>query len=124
MASNQTQVVKDPMQQEEEKLEDALNHLNQLHVQLRELRSALPRMLEPLRAKQPSPEAMYATFLHSYTETQKELDSFRDAWSSQESRMAMVKAQECLKRSPKVKQWRATDDPTWAEPDPKRVKSG
>jgi len=33
MASNQTQAVKDPVQLEEERLEDAFAHLNQLHLQ-------------------------------------------------------------------------------------------
>ncbi|KAK3989459.1 hypothetical protein QBC44DRAFT_290908 [Cladorrhinum sp. PSN332] len=119
--------IKDPVQQEEEKLEEALNHLNQLHVQLRELRSALPRMLEPLSAKQPSPEAMYSTFMRSYENTTKELNNFRDAYhSARGPGMPLNKAQEIFKKNPQapVKQWRATDDPTWAEPNPKRVKSG
>ncbi|KAK0716482.1 hypothetical protein B0T21DRAFT_374990 [Apiosordaria backusii] len=126
MASNhptQSQPAKDSAQ-EEERLEDALYHLNQLHLQLRRLRSALPRMLEPLNTKQPSPEAMYSAFMQSVDSTTKELGSFRDALASREIRTILAKANESQKRDPKgIKQWRAMDDPFWADPDRKRVKT-
>ncbi|KAK4200532.1 hypothetical protein QBC40DRAFT_279838 [Triangularia verruculosa] len=127
MASNhptQAQPAKDSAQQEEERLEDALYQLNQLHLQLRRLRSALPRMLEPLNTKQPSPEAMYAAFMQSVESTTKELGSFRDALTSQEIRAIMAKANASQKKDPKgIKPWRAMDDPFWADPDRKRVKT-
>ncbi|KAK4226091.1 hypothetical protein QBC38DRAFT_367306 [Podospora fimiseda] len=122
MASNQTHAVKDPqvvaLQQEEEKLEEALKQLNQLHLQLREVRSAIPRMLEPLMDKQPSAEAMYATFMKTFENTTKELSSFRDAyWMAHRPGMPFNKAQEGFKKNPQApaKQWHARDDPTWAE---------
>nr|CDP32653.1 Putative protein of unknown function [Podospora anserina S mat+] len=127
MASNhptQAQPAKDSAQQEEEKLEDALYHLNQLHLQLRRLRSALPRMLEPLNTKQPSPEAMYAAFMQSVDSTTKELGSFRDALGSPETKAIWNRVNASQKRDPKgIKQWRAVDDPFWGDPDRKRMKT-
>jgi len=113
-------------------------------MQLRELRSALPRMLEPLKAKQPSraftpespdanlglarlttslAEAMYSTFVRSYDSTIKEVARFGEVLGGQETKQAFDLAGESRKRAPKVKQWRPTEDPNWAEPPSKRIKT-
>ncbi|KAK4662177.1 uncharacterized protein QC763_0110690 [Podospora pseudopauciseta] len=107
MASNhptQAQPAKDSAQQEEEKLEDALYHLNQLHLQ--------------------ATEAMYAAFMQSVDSTTKELGSFRDALGSPETKAIWNRVNVSQKRDPKgIKQWRAVDDPFWGDPDRKRVKT-
>ncbi|KAK4186633.1 hypothetical protein QBC35DRAFT_265480 [Podospora australis] len=124
MANNQPQTGKDGQSAEEEKLEDALHHLNKLHLQLRQLRSAPIRMLEPLTTKQPTPEAMYATFTQSVENTHKELASFRDSLNHAETRAVFLRVSDSQKRDCKnLKQWRARDDPNWADPEPKRVKT-
>ncbi|TDZ29038.1 60S ribosomal protein L34-B [Colletotrichum sidae] len=41
---------------DEKRLEDALDQLKLLHIKLRGLRTTIPRMMEPLSVKQPSPQ--------------------------------------------------------------------
>ncbi|KAK4668871.1 uncharacterized protein QC764_0106710 [Podospora pseudoanserina] len=141
MASNhptQAQPAKDSAQQEEEKLEDALYHLNQLHLQATstaslgasahagaaEYQTTLPYApLQPL-LNPPFPEAMYAAFMQSVDSTTKELGSFRDALGSPETKAIWNRVNVSQKRDPKgIKQWRAVDDPFWGDPDRKRVKT-
>ena len=56
MASQQQAAAKkpEPPQADEQQLQEAFDHLNELHAQLRALRSAIPHMIAPLTAKQPS----------------------------------------------------------------------
>ncbi|KAK0723032.1 hypothetical protein B0T26DRAFT_245907 [Lasiosphaeria miniovina] len=117
MAINQTQAAKDSLQ-EEQHLEDALEHLKELHLQLafqlRRLRSVLPRMLEPLASKQPSPQASYDAFLESVDATDKEIASFKTAISSDETKKLIQKANKSRQANPKgLKPWRPRDDPQW-----------
>ncbi|KAL2195483.1 hypothetical protein P885DRAFT_79424 [Corynascus similis CBS 632.67] len=72
----QPPVVKDSAE-DEQQLEDMLARLDEL----RQLRSALPRMLEPLTVKHSSPQATFAAFMQSVNNTNKEVANFKDAYS-------------------------------------------
>ncbi|KAK3944225.1 hypothetical protein QBC46DRAFT_350639 [Diplogelasinospora grovesii] len=102
---------------EEEALEDAVAHLTELHLQLRRLRSALPRMFRPLTTEHPTPKAMVASFMESVQDTNKELSDFKQAYTSEESKKIFQKASESRRANPKgIKPWRARDDPDWIYP--------
>ncbi|SPQ26093.1 6d3ccb14-ee1a-42d0-928e-d950a3592cf4 [Thermothielavioides terrestris] len=110
---------KDGLQQEE-KLEEMLDRLNQL----RHLRSALQRMLAPLTTKQPSPQAAFAAYMQSVDRANKEVASFREALVGLHSDGVFAQAGASQKANPKgIKAWRARDDPDWADPDPKVKRS-
>lgn len=66
---------------------------------------------------------MYATFVRSYDNTIKEVARFGEVLGGQETKQAFDLAGESKKRAPKVKQWRPTEDPNWAEPPSKRIKT-
>ncbi|KAL2155824.1 hypothetical protein VTH82DRAFT_566 [Thermothelomyces myriococcoides] len=106
--------------EEEQHLEDMLARLDELHLQLRQLRSALPRMLEPLTVKQPSPQAVFAAFMQSVNNTNKEIANFKAAYESLLADNQFQKAQSSQKGLGTIKQWRATEHPDWADPDKKR----
>lgn len=113
MANNQT-LAKAKESLEEERLEDALDHLSELHSQLRQLRSVLPRMLAPMSTKQPSSEVLFTSFKNSVENTQKEINGFKEAIISEKSRKVFQKASESRRSNPKgIKPWRARDDPDW-----------
>ncbi|KAL2020365.1 hypothetical protein VTK56DRAFT_8494 [Thermocarpiscus australiensis] len=119
MATNKPkpQGAKDALQ-DEEQLEKALHRLNQLHLQLRRLRSALPRMLAPLNAKHASPQALFSTFMQSVDGANREISAFQQAVMMMESEGIFAKAHESQQKNPKgIKQWRARDDPDWADQD-------
>ncbi|KAK4639770.1 hypothetical protein QC761_711285 [Podospora bellae-mahoneyi] len=125
MASNhptQAQPAKDGAQQEEEKLEDALYHLNQLHLQASYAHWST--FFDGFARRFRASEAMYAAFMQSVDSTTKELGSFRDALGSPETKAIWNRVSASQKRDPKgIKQWRAVDDPFWGDPDRKRVKT-
>ena len=155
-ANKKTPVVKGGPQ-EEQQLEDMLDRLDQVHLQaslpcpegvvssvltpqmqLRQLRSALPRMLEPLMAKhasrkwsrsgRPQPtdtttpaQAAFAAYMQSVEGTNKEIASFQEAVHGLQTDGLFAKASASQKANPKgLKQWRASEHPDWANPDRKR----
>ncbi|AEO57381.1 hypothetical protein MYCTH_2303475 [Thermothelomyces thermophilus ATCC 42464] len=106
--------------EEEQQLEDMLARLDEVHLQLRQLRSALPRMLEPLTVKQPSPQAAFAAFMQSVNNTNKEVANFQEAYYSLITDGLFQRARPGQKSPRSLKQWRATEHPDWADPDKKR----
>ena len=155
-ANKKTPVVKGGPQ-EEQQLEEMLDRLDQVHLQaslpcpegvvvsgltpqmqLRQLRSALPRMLEPLMAKhasrkwsrsgRPQPtdtttpaQAAFAAYMQSVDGTNKEIASFQEAVHGLQTDGLFAKASASQKANPKgLKQWRASEHPDWASPDRKR----
>ncbi|KAL2271924.1 hypothetical protein VTJ83DRAFT_1295 [Remersonia thermophila] len=119
-ANRQTAAAKDSMQEERE-LEDMLDSLNQAHLQLRSLRSALPRMLESLSTQQSSPQAAYEAFVKAVEGTNKDIESFRSAFAALQTEGVFARAYASRKENPTgLKQWRPTEHPDWADPDPKK----
>lgn len=117
MASEQPVKENPEDNQEEERLEDALEHLKLLHLQLRHLRTAIPRAIQPLCSKQPSPDALFSSFAKSVAETNNELNDFKAAMTSEESKSVFEKANESRQANPKgIRPWRATEHPDWTTP--------
>ncbi|KAL2160491.1 hypothetical protein VTH06DRAFT_1179 [Thermothelomyces fergusii] len=115
--------------EEEQQLEDMLARLDELHLQasllrrsrrLRQLRSALPRMLKPLTVKQPSPQAAFAAFMQSVDNANKEVASFQAAYDGLFNDDRLKGARSSQTSLGSLKQWRATEHPDWADPEKKR----
>ncbi|KAL0931339.1 uncharacterized protein CTRU02_214074 [Colletotrichum truncatum] len=103
---------------DEERLEQALNQLKLLHIQLRGLRTTIPRMLEPLSAKQPTPQAKFSSFIESVAAAKKEVQDFQEFRKSEDMTKIMNHATERRKEEPNgIKAWRATDHPDWMTVD-------
>ncbi|KAM7200230.1 hypothetical protein V8F33_003948 [Rhypophila sp. PSN 637] len=106
---------------DEERLEDAMEHLKELHLQLRQLRSAIPRMLSPLYSKHPSPEAYFSAFNQSVADTRKEVQDFKEALTGEETNKILRHVAASRRAKPAgIKPWRYSDDPEWTTV--KRVK--
>ncbi|KAK4124014.1 hypothetical protein N657DRAFT_597044 [Parathielavia appendiculata] len=96
-----------------------LDRLDQL--QLRQLRSALPRMLEPvMKPNHPTPEVMMASFLQAVDKTNKDIASFQEAHLRLQADGVFPRARASQKNSKGLKHWRASEHPDWANPDRKR----
>ncbi|KZL64887.1 ribosomal protein l34e, partial [Colletotrichum tofieldiae] len=119
MANNGPTIKTEPGTQEneawdEERLELALNQLKLLHIKLRGLRTTIPRMMEPLSAKQPSPQVTFNSFIDSVTAAKKEVQDFQDLRKSNEITKIMDHAAQRRKEEPNgIKAWRTTDHPDW-----------
>lgn len=125
MANNQTQAPKDASLEEEERLEDALDYLNELHVQLQRLRSVIPRMFHPMAVKPSSPQNTFAAFSNAVQDTGKEIRQFKDAIRSTETEKVFSMANESRRANPMgIKPWRARDDPEWTTRKRRRLNTG
>ncbi|OIW34102.1 hypothetical protein CONLIGDRAFT_569981 [Coniochaeta ligniaria NRRL 30616] len=102
---------------EEARLEDSLEHLKELHLKLRALRTTIPRMVDPLRATHPSPTTFFSSFKKSVADAHKEIADIRAALTSEESKKLLDEANASRLAKPKgIRPWRATDDPNWTTP--------
>ncbi|KZL84946.1 ribosomal protein l34e [Colletotrichum incanum] len=137
MANNGPTIKTEPGAQEneawdEERLELALNQLKLLHIKLRGLRTTIPRMMEPLSAKQPSrtlltlaaswtatdmfllAQATFNSFMDSVAAAKREVQDFQDLRKSDEITKIMDHAAQRRKEEPNgIKAWRTTDHPDW-----------
>ncbi|KAF9877920.1 hypothetical protein CkaCkLH20_04496 [Colletotrichum karsti] len=104
---------------DEEHLEQALNQLKLLHIQLRGLRTTIPRMMEPLSAQQPSPQAKFSAFMGSVAAAKKEVQDFQELRKSEDMTKIMDHATKRRQEEPNgIKAWRTTDHPDWMNVEP------
>ncbi|TDZ18823.1 hypothetical protein Cob_v008229 [Colletotrichum orbiculare MAFF 240422] len=103
---------------DEKRLEDALDQLKLLHIKLRGLRTTIPRMMEPLSVKQPSPQDTYVKFMQSVEGARQEIQDFKSHQRSAEITKIMDHATARRREEPHgIKAWRATDHPDWVTDD-------
>ncbi|ROT42058.1 hypothetical protein SODALDRAFT_318822 [Sodiomyces alkalinus F11] len=99
---------------DEERLRDAMEHLKLLHIKLRDLRTTIPRMLQPLTEKQPSPEALFHSFSDSVNNSYKEVQEFTEMKKDAKTRQILEHAAQRRKEEPQgIKLWRSKDHPDW-----------
>ncbi|KAH8673714.1 hypothetical protein BX600DRAFT_508951 [Xylariales sp. PMI_506] len=100
----------------EEQIEEALSRLKLLHIKSRELRTIVPRMLEPLATKHTSPQDVLRSFQAAVTNASTELSDFRALYTSEESKKVLEQAKKSREADPKgIKPWRARDHPDWLD---------
>ncbi|KAK1832348.1 hypothetical protein QBC39DRAFT_349281 [Podospora conica] len=110
-------------QGDEDRLEDQLEHLKELHLQLRRLRTVIPRMLAPMAAPQPSPRELHKTFSKSVEEAQKEIASFQNAYTSDTTKAILQEAASSRQANPLgIAVWNPCADPDWATLKPRQQK--
>ncbi|KAI1851381.1 hypothetical protein JX265_000385 [Neoarthrinium moseri] len=104
----------------EEQLEEALEKLKLLHIKSRELRTTVPRMLEPLGTKHASRQDALTSFQTSIASAATELRDFRTLYTSDESKKVFDQAKKSRQAEPKgIKPWRARDHPGWLDSEEK-----
>ncbi|PMD49183.1 uncharacterized protein K444DRAFT_622743 [Hyaloscypha bicolor E] len=100
---------------DEERLEKAMNTLKEMHIQLRGLRTAVPRLIAPLTTKQPSPETLYHEFRRSTSTANQELQQFWKLMNDEESLKVLEQARKSRAENPNgIKPWKVTEHPDWA----------
>ncbi|KAJ9134498.1 hypothetical protein NKR23_g10085 [Pleurostoma richardsiae] len=103
---------------DEERIEAALRRLKDLHVQLRNLRSSIPRMMEPMITQHSSPTALLSATNMATTTVQKEIGDFKSLMLEDSTKKVLDHAEQSRKENPKgIRQWRARDDPDWLNID-------
>ncbi|RDW70272.1 hypothetical protein BP5796_08669 [Coleophoma crateriformis] len=99
---------------DEQKIEESLKTLKEMYIQLRDLRSTIPRLIAPLTTKQPSPETLFRSFSESASTATREVQAFRRLMTDERSTKILDHARQSRADNPKgIKPWRITDDPDW-----------
>ena len=102
---------------DEARLTSALARLQELHIQLRHLRSTIPRLLSPLLTPQlhNSPEELYKAFAQSATAAGEDIKSFKVAWEVEGTREVRERAKESRGGEGAVRRWLVTERVGWAD---------
>ncbi|KAE9374446.1 hypothetical protein N431DRAFT_481655 [Stipitochalara longipes BDJ] len=104
---------------DEEKLEKAMQTLKEMHIQLRGLRTTIPRLIAPLATKQSSPETLYRDFTRSTKTANQEVQQFRQLMNDEESLKVLEQARKSRAENPNgIKPWKVTEHPDWATRSP------
>ncbi|KAI1394877.1 hypothetical protein F4819DRAFT_480257 [Hypoxylon fuscum] len=102
---------------QEEELELSMKRLNLLHVQCRELRTTIQRMLEAIPDNAPV-EEIYDSFVKSIAAANKQIKDFGTLYNSDEMKKVLDQAKKSRDANPKgIKPWRARDHPDWLDVD-------
>ncbi|KAH6715529.1 hypothetical protein BKA61DRAFT_356496 [Leptodontidium sp. MPI-SDFR-AT-0119] len=115
---NEQQAPPDEEVWDEERLEKAMKTLKEMHIQLRGLRTTLPRLIAPLTTKQPSPEILFREFSKSANTANQEVQEFRRLMTAEDSKEVLEQAKKSRAENPKgIKPWMATEHPEWLKRD-------
>ncbi|KAH0558672.1 hypothetical protein GP486_004673 [Trichoglossum hirsutum] len=96
----------------DEQLEAALKRLNEMHRQLRTLRTTIPRMIKPLTTPHDSPEELYRDFARAAETADREVKEFRQFRNDKKSREVLERAGvSCNESREGIAPWNATEHP-------------
>ncbi|KAK7408086.1 hypothetical protein QQX98_009741 [Neonectria punicea] len=105
---------------DEARLEEAMQRLKLLHIKVRELRDTIPRMIDPLIQKQPSPDVMFASFMKSVNDQQASVSQFTELMRDDISKEVFAQADKSRDQQPMgITPWRHKDHPDWFRMDSK-----
>ncbi|KAG8161700.1 hypothetical protein KVR01_008687 [Diaporthe batatas] len=97
----------------EAEIEQALERLGELHHQMRNLRSIIPKTMESLSVRA-SPEDTYEALGQATKTAVSAIREYKQAATDEETTRVFERAKQSRKDSPKgIKPWRARDDPDW-----------
>ncbi|KAI9797260.1 MAG: hypothetical protein M1833_005556 [Piccolia ochrophora] len=106
----------------EERLEDAMRQVNELHLQLRKLRTTIPRMIKPLTTVYASPEELFQNFSQAATTAHEEVKNFAEHVRTERSRSVLEHAAISRKENPTgINAWLVTENDGWlgeGQPEP------
>ncbi|KFA52773.1 hypothetical protein S40293_00852 [Stachybotrys chartarum IBT 40293] len=107
---------------DETRLEEALQQLKLLHIKARMLRDTIPKMIDPLVQKQPSPDVMFSAFMKAVNDAQSNVAEFRDLMRAESSKEVFVHAEKSRQEDPLgIKPWRHSHHPDWFKMDEKKM---
>ncbi|KAL7918313.1 hypothetical protein ACQKWADRAFT_304506 [Trichoderma austrokoningii] len=99
---------------EEQAINLAMKRLKLLHIKERQLRNTIPKMLEPLVQKHPSPDILYAAFMKSVNDAQASIKEFSELMKDDTSRAVFDRADKSKEANPLgIVPWKHKDYPDW-----------
>lgn len=87
-----------------------------MHHQLRHLRDAVPRLIDPMLVQQPSPEDLYTSFASNATAIRSNIKDFSKSFQDDSCTEIFKKAEESRARSNEdIPGWRVTEHEDWLD---------
>ncbi|KAG6077226.1 hypothetical protein E4U30_003374 [Claviceps sp. LM220 group G6] len=103
---------------DEIQLDHAMKRLKLLYIKARQLRGTIPKMLGPLVEKQPSPDALFKSFVKAVTEAQSDVAEFTELMRDEKSKQIFTHAERSQQEDPLgIIPWRHKDCPDWLKTD-------
>ncbi|RKF74865.1 hypothetical protein GcM1_237076 [Golovinomyces cichoracearum] len=103
---------------DEERLDKALKTLKEMHIQLRNLRTTIPRIIAPLTTQYPTPQILYYEFKKSIKAANKEIQGFRQLMTAEESKQIFFRATtNQVENSECFRPWAVSEHPDWLNSD-------
>ncbi|TWU78044.1 hypothetical protein ED733_006714 [Metarhizium rileyi] len=78
---------------DEAQLNQAMKRLKLLHIKARLLRDTIPKMLDPLVQKQPSPDIMFNAFVKAVGDAQMDVKEFTELMRDETSKQVFAQVQ-------------------------------
>ncbi|KAG8424214.1 hypothetical protein J3458_001034 [Metarhizium acridum] len=103
---------------DEAQLNQAMKRLKLLYIKARLLRDTIPKMLDPLVQKQPSPDTMFNAFVKAVSDAQMDVKEFTELMRDETTKQVFAQAEKSRQDNPLgIKQWRHKDHPDWFKMD-------
>ncbi|KAG5973021.1 hypothetical protein E4U58_005868 [Claviceps cyperi] len=103
---------------DEVRLDHAMKRLKLLYKKARQLRGTIPKMLDPLIQKQPSPDALFNSFVKAVTEAQSDVAEFTELMRDEKSKQIFTHVARSRQEDPLgITPWRHKDFPDWFKTD-------
>ncbi|KAG5987026.1 hypothetical protein E4U43_005264 [Claviceps pusilla] len=99
---------------DEVQLGQAMERLKLLYIKARLLRDTIPKMLDPLVQKQPSPDALFHSFVKAVTDAQLDIKEFTELMRDEKSKQIFAYVERSRQEDPLgINPWRHKDHPDW-----------
>ncbi|KAI9700811.1 MAG: hypothetical protein M1836_002180 [Candelina mexicana] len=103
---------------DEAEFEAGLARLKELHIQLRNLRTTIPRMIQPFVANHSSPEDLYDDFSKAAVTAATEIKDFRKIFEDRKTMLIFTNGSLSRRgNSEGISTWRVTEHPDWLDRD-------
>ncbi|KAI9886902.1 MAG: hypothetical protein M1823_001271 [Watsoniomyces obsoletus] len=101
----------------ESSLTEALRQLDIVHLQLRDLRSTIPKMLSPSKKHHASAEEIYQHYARSIKQAMSDVKSFTACMQSENTQLIFDQVDKSRKEKPRgIRPWIPSEHPDWAFP--------
>ncbi|KAL8725906.1 MAG: hypothetical protein Q9181_006242 [Wetmoreana brouardii] len=100
----------------EARIESAMARFHEMHAQLRHLREAVPRLIDPMLVQQTSPEDLYSTYATNVTVTRSDVNDFSKLYSEDATRELFRQAEKSrAENSEEIRGWKVTEHDDWLD---------
>ncbi|KAG6035490.1 hypothetical protein E4U41_006065 [Claviceps citrina] len=106
------------MAMNEVQLDQAMKRLKLLYIKARLLRDTIPKILDPLVQKQPSPDALFNSFVKAVNDAQSDIREFTELMRDETSKQIFAHVEKSRQENPLgIRPWRHKDHPDWFKMD-------